>query len=437
MPEGSITQEELKLTLETTEKGQVRQSKRNCVTVLERDPLLQGAIRLNILTGRTDIVKPLGWERLGTSLTDTDMSHLYLYFEDHYGLTSEKNIERGIQIAADKNRYHPIREYLNGLVWDGQERIRYALHRYLGANSDDLTAASLRLFMLGAICRVFDPGCKFETMLCLVGGQGAGKSSFFRLLAHRDEWFSDDLRKLEDDNIYRKLQGHWIIEMSEMIATANAKSIEEIKSFISRQKETYKVPYETHPADRPRQCVFGGTSNNTNFLPFDRTGNRRFIPVMTNPQLAEKHILADEVEARAYIDQMWAEAMTIYRSGNYTLALTPEQEAAMREYQLDFMREDTIAGQVQAFLDEYPGEAVCTLMLYREALGHAFERPKAYELSELNDIMRNAVVGWTEGKTKRFPEYGTQRAWVRKIVNEPVQTNLWVELPDRDEELPF
>ena len=92
--------------------------------------------------------------------------------------------------------------------------------------------------MLGAVNRVFIPGCKFEFMLCLVGGQGAGKSTFFRFLAVNDEWFSDDLRRLDDDNIYRKLQGHWIIGMSEMIATANAKSIEEIKSFVSRQKET-------------------------------------------------------------------------------------------------------------------------------------------------------------------------------------------------------
>ena len=104
-----------------------------------------------------------------------------------------------------------------------------------------------------------------------------GKSTFFRLLAVKDEWFSDDLRRLDDDNVYRKLQGHWIIEMSEMIATANAKSIEEIKSFLSKQKETYKVPYETHPADRLRQCVFAGTTNRQDFLPRDRTGNRRFI----------------------------------------------------------------------------------------------------------------------------------------------------------------
>lgn len=86
--------------------------------------------------------------------------------------------------------------------------------------------------MLGAASRVFCPGCKFELMLCLVGGQGAGKSTFFRLLAVRDEWFSDDLKKLDDENVYRKMQGHWIIEMSEMIATANARSIEEIRSWI-------------------------------------------------------------------------------------------------------------------------------------------------------------------------------------------------------------
>ena len=89
-----------------------------------------------------------------------------------------------------------------------------------------------------------------------------------------------------------------------MMATANAKSIEEIKSFLSRQKEVYKIPYETHPADRPRQCVFGGTSNALDFLPLDRSGNRRFIPVMVYPEQAEVHILEDEAASTAYIHQL-------------------------------------------------------------------------------------------------------------------------------------
>ncbi|WP_435370931.1 VapE domain-containing protein, partial [Faecalibaculum rodentium] len=240
----------------------------NCLTVFQRDPLLSGAVAYNLLTDRTDILKPIGYKRTtGSPMTDTDMKYIRLYLEKTYGLTSEKKIQDAASLAADENSYHPVREYLNSLTWDGTERIRSCLRHFLGAATDQYTYEALCLFLLGAIHRAFSPGCKFEVMLCLVGGQGAGKSTFFRLLAVKDEWFSDDLRKLDDDNVYRKLQGHWIIEMSEMIATANAKSIEEIKSFLSRQKEVYKIPYETHPADRPRQCVFGGTSNALDFLP--------------------------------------------------------------------------------------------------------------------------------------------------------------------------
>ena len=271
---------------------------------------------------------------------------------EKYGISSEKKIESAIRIVANENRYHPIRDYLNGLQWDGTERIAHVLHHFLGAAEDEYTCEAMKIFLLGAIKRVFQPGCKFETMLCLVGGQGTGKSSFFRLLAVKDEWFSDDLRRLDDDNVYRKLQGHWIIEMSEMIATANAKSIEEIKSFLSKQKETYKVPYETHPADRLRQCVFAGTTNRQDFLPRDRTGNRRFIPIPVDAELAETHILDNEEESRAYIDQLWAEAMTIYNRGNYKLAFSPAMQETLQAHQKDFMQEEAQAGMIYAFLED-------------------------------------------------------------------------------------
>ena len=192
--------EEIKAGLETTEKGGVRQSIRNCLTVFQRDPLLSGAIAYNILTDRKDIIKPIGFHRESTALNDTDMKYLLLYLEETYGLTNEKKIDNAIGIVANENKYHPIRDYLSALVWDGTERIRFCLRHFLGADADDYTYEALKLFLLGAISRAFQPGCKFEIMLCLVGGQGAGKSTFFRLLAIRDEWFSDDLRKLDDDN---------------------------------------------------------------------------------------------------------------------------------------------------------------------------------------------------------------------------------------------
>ena len=408
---------------------------RNCLTVFQNDPYLQGAIRYNILTERIDIVKPLWWEKPTATLNDTDFNYLMLYLEDKYGLTSEKKIEKAISIVADCNKYHPIRDYLNSLKWDGTERIRYALTRYLGAEDSEYTYECLRLFMLGAIHRVFKPGCKFEVMLCLVGGQGAGKSTFFRLLAVRDEWFSDDLKRIDDDNVYRKMQGHWIIEMSEMIATANAKSIEDIKSFISRAKETYKVPYETHPADRLRQCVFGGSSNTMDFLPLDRSGNRRFLPIMVHAENAKVHILEDEAASRAYIDLMWAEAMFFYHNFPVRLTLSKEMNKELKVLQRQFMPEDTKAGLIQSFLDNYSGTQVCSKLIYAEALNHSFDEPKQWETREINEIMNNSIEGWTAFSNPRiFTKYGRQRGWERAASgNEPSATSS--VLPDGFREL--
>ena len=413
----TAAREEIRDRLELTQQGKPANTAMNYKTVFQNDPLLKGAIRKNLLTERTDIVKPLGWYRESSTLTDVDIKYLLLYLEEHYGLTVEKKIEDAALVIANENRYHPVCDFLNGLEWDGQERIRFCLHRFLGSDADDYTYEALKLFLLGAISRAFKPGCKFEVMLCLVGGQGAGKSTFFRLLAVKDDWFTDDLKKLDDENVYRKMQGHWIIEMSEMIATANAKSIEEIKSFLSRQKETYKVPYETHPADRKRQCVFGGSSNTLDFLPLDRTGNRRFVPVMVYPERAEVHILDDEAASRAYINQMWAEAMAIYRSGDFKLRFSPTMNEYLKAHQREFMPEDTKAGQILDYLESYTGNAVCSKQLYREALGHEYDEPKQWELREINDIMNNVVKGWKSFSNPRhFPKpYLRQKGWEREL----------------------
>ena len=224
------------------------QSLGNCMLVFQNDPLLKGSIRRNSLTERIDIEKDLGWCRSDTAVTDTDINYLRLYFEGNYSITAEKNIQCALDIVANEAHYHPICDVLLGLQWDGEARICNALTKFLGVEKTPYTTEAFKIFLLGAIQRVFHPGSKFDTMLCLVGGQGAGKSTFIRLLAMNDSWFSDDIKKLSDDNLYRMLYGHWIIEMAEMLATANARSIEEIKSFLSRQKDTYKVPYEKYPS---------------------------------------------------------------------------------------------------------------------------------------------------------------------------------------------
>lgn len=314
-------------------------------------------------------------------------------------------------------------------------RIRSCLHHFLGADESDYVEEMLKHFLLGAIRRVFSPGCKYEEMLCLVGGQGAGKSSFFRLLAIRDEWFSDDLKKLDDDRVFLKLQGHWIIEMSEMLATSSAKSIEEIRSFISRQKETYRTPYEAQPKDRLRQCVFGGSSNTLDFLPLDRAGNRRFLPIMIYPENAEVHILEDEDASRAYLLQVWAEAMTIYRSGRYSMKFSKSIQRQLVEVQKDFMPEDTEAGQIQGFLEHYTGSMVCSKQLFKEALGHTYDEPKRWQLHNINEIMNTVVTGWKPFSNPRmFAGYGRQKGWERDVSGNELPGNEdgFVELSEEE-----
>ena len=399
-PEQSV--DEVRESLSVTEKGQPANTIGNCRTVFCHDPLLRGAIRLNLLTDRVDIVRDLGWRRNTSALTDTDVKYLLLYFEQTYGLTSEKKMTAALSIVANENCYHPIQDVLGGLVWDGTPRIRSCLHHFLGADESDYVEEMLKHFLLGAI---------------------------------RDEWFSDDLKKLDDDRVYLKLQGHWIIEMSEMLATSSAKSIEEIRSFISRQKETYRTPYEAQPKDRLRQCVFGGSSNTLDFLPLDRAGNRRFLPIMIYPENAEVHILEDEDASRAYLLQVWAEAMTIYRSGHYSMKFSKSIQRQLVEVQKDFMPEDTEAGQIQGFLEHYTGSMVCSKQLFKEALGHTYDEPKRWQLHNINEIMNTVVTGWKPFSNPRmFAGYGRQRGWERDVSGNELPGNEdgFVELSEEE-----
>ena len=247
--------------------------------------------------------------------------------------------------------------------------------------------------------------------------------------------------------------------MSEMVATANAKSIEDIKSFLSRSKDTYKFPYDRYAADHLRQCVFAGTTNKMDFLPMDRSGNRRFLPVQVHPERAETHILADEAASRAYIDQLWAEIMVTYESGEYSIHLSREMEAQQAREQEKYQQEDTMAGQIYAFMEGFEGDKLCSKQLYKEALDHPYDEPKQWETREIFEIVNVGIANgsihrWRPfANSKRFEKYGTQRGWeriptgqdtekaspVNQAVNQPVddfQQMGFVEV-DPDADFPF
>ena len=429
----SYSIEQVKRMLSMDEKGRIFQSIDNCMLILQYDPILSHAICYNDLTGKIDITKDLGWGKSDSGgIRDVDENQIEWYMERTYGIRNYPAIGKALNIIASQNHFHPIKDYLEALEWDGVSRIAEVLPKYLGAEKCDYTTEVMTLLMQAMIHRLYEPGCKFEIMVCLVGGQGAGKSTLFRLLAIKDEWFSDDISRLGDENVYRRLQGHCLLEMPEMLGTVNAKTVEEIKAFLSRQKDNYKVPYERHPEDRPRQCVFVGTSNTLDFLPLDRTGNRRFAPIMIHAEQVEKHILADEKESRDYIMQLWAEMMVLYRSTKYhKLKLSSATEEYLKNMQKEFMPEDTKVGIIQEWLDNCEEDYVCSLMIYREALKHEYEEPKQYEIREINDIMNHSVEGWVKAPQHRFKEYGRQTGWRRAT-----DDNGFISVAD-DMKLPF
>lgn len=302
-----LTVEDIRERLDTTEKGKIRQSIQNCKYALEHDPCLKGAICRNEMTCQIDIRKKMPWKRRGVHMTDTDMNNLALYLEKNYGLTSDRVIAKAIDIVANENSFHPILQYLESLKWDGIPRIQHMLTHFFGAEDIAYTGEVMKMHMMGAIRRLYEPGAKYDIMLCLVGGQGTGKSTFFRYLAIKDEWFTDDMKRIDDKKVYEYLQGHWIVEMSEMNAVANAKSIEETKSFLSRQKDIYRIPYERRAEDRYRQCALKGVMQAT--IRASQTDINEFLKTAgINYELV---ILAeDETNSRTILKQCFSEKKT-------------------------------------------------------------------------------------------------------------------------------
>ena len=323
-------------------------------------------------------------------------------------------------------------------MWDGKERVRYALPHFLGVENTEYQYEAIKLFMLGAIHRVFVPGCKFEYMLCLVGGQGAGKSTFIRFLATLDLWFTDDLKRMDDDKVYEHLAGHWICEIAEMLAILNTKYNEATKAFLSKQYDNYRVPYGTRAEDRPRQCVFAGTSNVQNFLPLDRSGNRRFLPIKCDASKAEVHILENEAESRSYIEQMWAEIMHLYLQGNVKMKLPRHIEKDLAKYQQAFMAEDTWTGLIGDWLEKSGKYIVCVQQIYNEAL-NMFGKPSVRDSREIAEIMNNMIKEWEAYPNPRnIPGYGKQRGWLRKVETETGNTaSTFVQLELAETKCPF
>ena len=303
--------------------------------------------------------------------------------------------------------------------WDGNKHIENLLPSMLGVHKTEYASEVMRLFMLGAISRIYHPGCKFDYMLVLVGAQGKGKSSFLRYLALNDEWYNDNFSTLDSNHAIENLRGMWIVELAELQATKRTKDVETIKSFITSRVDTDRAPYNRRTEQRPRMCVLAGTSNPVDFLT-DTTGNRRFLPITCNVHEPTFDMFADEIATKAEIAQAWGEAMHYYseRNGKVRLVLPRKLETAALEAQTHYLEEDPYIGLIQEWLDTSDKNRVCVMMLWREAMGNTFEELPRPMTNRLHDILRNSITGWKYIGLQRMAGYGTQRCYER--IGKPV-----------------
>ncbi len=209
-----------------------------------------------------------------------------------------------INHLAKRKQVHPARAWLNGLMWDGVPRLGSELPSQFGYRPDELQATFFRRWMIAAVARAMDPGCKQETVLVLVGPQGWGKTRFFEALGR--ELYSSETIGIGDKDGKMLLRRAWIIEWGELQSMRRAKDVEQIKDFLSRQTDQFRPPYGRAVVDAPRSCVIGGTTNNPQYLS-DPTGNRRFwtVELKRAPSI-------DWVSQQR--DQLFGEAVALYRA---------------------------------------------------------------------------------------------------------------------------
>ena len=436
MPEQHDPQLTMKIDKDGNITDQPAQTIANAEEAIRFDPGLYGRIRYNELAYAPCVIGSLPWRyHKGLRVWEnTDDSNLRSYIEDKYGLKSSEKIMDALQNVISKQHINPVKTVLENALedWDGNKHVENLLPMMLGAEKTEYTTAVMRLFMMGAVSRIYKPGCKFDHMMVLVGEQGGGKSTFLRCLALNDDWFSDNFNSLEGDKASEKLRGMWMVELAELQATRRAKDVETIKAFITSRTDIYRPPYGRRTEPRQRMCVLAGTSNPVDFLT-DKTGNRRFLPITCGVRAPTFDMFQDEIATKAVMLQAWGEIMDEYtrKGGKVSLTLPKRLQAEAINMQTAYLEEDPKIGIIQEWLDTNPDtNRVCAIQLWKEALGYVYERPKRPDINEIHQIMRNNITGWKYiGKASAGGSYGVQRCYDR--INQ-----VFTPVPE-GEELPF
>jgi len=340
------------------------------------------------LTQTTMLTKPIPTSREPKSkfqprpMRDSDITHARRWFASALGLyrAPKNDVAEAMLAAALENSIDPVRLYLEGLSWDGLKRIDKLLIDYAGAMDTDFNRKVGKLWMISAVARIYDPGCKADCALILESPQGIGKSTFLETLASK-EWFHDGLPDLHSKDAAAGLRGKWIIELPELSAMRRS-DVEAVKAFLSRTTERFRPAYARTEVIEPRRCVFAGTTNRSDYL-VDDTGGRRFWPVPVS-NINISNLQRDR-------DQLWAEAVFCFKQPEAKWWLDPSDEIVAANLIMQRATDD-------------PWEAA--VVNYIEKLSEVSTR-------EILDSLGIPLSNQTKSDSMRVASIITRRSWVR------------------------
>lgn len=316
------------LDLITNEDGAIKPGiTKNWALFLENDPETRGVFAFDAFKLRVMLMRCPPWENAGAAweprtLKDRDYSEAVMWLEAKYMTPKASNIAAVVHTIAERASFDRLREYLDGLEWDGSPRLRRFANDYLGCAGDNYAPIVSQRWLVSSVARGLNPGCKVDTMPILEGPQGAQKSTALRVL-YGDEFFTDELSDIGSKDAMMELQGVWGLEVAEM-HRFSASETNAVKKFLSRQTDRYRPPYGRSVIEAPRRVVLNGTINpEGNAYLRDPTGARRFWPLEIG------RIKIDEIARDR--DQIWAEAVAMLKAGAPWWVQQDEQEAVEAE----------------------------------------------------------------------------------------------------------
>jgi hypothetical protein len=302
-------------------KGEPKSLLANAMLALREAPEWEGVLKHDSFALQTIAQKPTPWGFTGKWSDQQDS--LACEWLHHRGISVNLLVaSAAVEAVAHQAEFHPVRDYLDSLQWDGVNRIDQWLTAYLGVEDSDYSRAVGAKWLISAIARIRKPGVKADCLLILEGPQGLGKSSALRILG--EPWFADEVADLGSKDASLQVAGVWILELAELDAMGRADS-SRVKAFLSRMTDRFRPPYGRRLVEVPRQSIFAGSVNGSNYLK-DETGARRFWPVACG-SINLPALIRDRNQLWAEAQKRFSDGETWWLEGALSEAATEEQAA--------------------------------------------------------------------------------------------------------------